>query len=140
MLTGLLHEVGKLPILARLAEHADLQNDQGMRSDIVAGLHVEVTVATLNNWGLPASIVDAAQQQDDWSYDHDGPCDLTDVLLVAHIHARQERREVDGVIDSGGRREMPRLDETPAFAKITGKPLRPQESLALNKRGQVVHR
>ena len=140
LLSGLLHEVGKLPLLQRLPRHDDLMRDEVMRGDIVGGLNPTLTAAILTAWGLPDALVAAARAQQDWSYDHEGDCDLTDVLLVAHIHAHIPRRgKVGGTgaksggayIGEDGAQVLPRLDETPAFAKITGKPLQPQESLEL---------
>ena len=79
-----------------------------------------VSTNTLRQWGLPDPIVDAVTQQGNWTYDHDGPCDITDILLVSHVLS---------LAKAGAREQLPRLDETPAFEKITKQRLSPKLSL-----------
>ena len=67
-------------------------------------------------------VVAAAEQQNNWTYDHSGECDVTDVLLVAHVLSLAKARR---------REELPRLDETPAFMQITQQRLTPKQSMAV---------
>ena len=122
LLTGLLHEIGKIPILQQASRHPDLLERPGLLDDILAGLGPVVSAATLRQWQLGADFVQAAELQHSWSYDHDGTADYVDLLLVAHVHALT-RQEQDYA--------LPRLDETPAFSRITGKRLSGAESLAV---------
>ena len=120
LLTGLLHEIGKIPVLQRAQSYPDLLEQPGLLADITNGLGPLVSTNTLRQWGLPDPIVDAVTQQGNWTYDHDGPCDITDILLVSHVLS---------LAKAGAREQLPRLDETPAFEKITKQRLSPKLSL-----------
>lgn len=122
LLTGLLHEIGKIPILERAAAYPDLLAHPGLLEDILTGLGPELSAATLAQWQLAEGIVTATTHQHQWSYEHEGATDYLDLLLVAHIYALRS---------AGQARALPRLDETPAFAKITGSALSARQSLQI---------
>lgn len=119
LLGGLLHEIGKIPILEMAIRREDLWTNPGLLEDILEGLAPMISAATLRQWRLPESLIQAAKQQHNYAYDHSGQCDVTDVLLVAHILS---------LAQAGTRSELPRLDETPAFSRITQQRLTPSES------------
>lgn len=120
LLTGLLHEIGKIPILEQAVQHPDLLAQPGMLEDILAGVSPMISAATLRTWQLPEDLVVATERQHEWSYDHGGDTNHVDLLLVAHIYASR---------DGDPQQVLPRLDETPAFARITGTRLSARESL-----------
>lgn len=120
LVTGLLHEIGKIPILQRAQSYPDLLDQSGLLTDIVNGLSPTVSANTLRQWQLPEPVIDAVEQQGNWTYDHAGPCNVTDVLLVAHVLALAKAGELE---------QLPRLDETPAFEKITRERLSAKVSL-----------
>ena len=120
LLAGLTHEIGKIPILQLAQNYPDLMAQEGLLTDVLNGLGPTVSAATLRQWQLPQEIIEAVEQQDNWSYDHEGACDFSDLLLVAHVLA---------LAKSGDHDQLPRLDETPAFVKITRERLSPKLSL-----------
>ncbi|MEM1231950.1 MAG: HDOD domain-containing protein [Pseudomonadota bacterium] len=122
LLAGLLHEIGKLPLLERAARHPDLLAHPGLLDDIMAGIGPVVSVATLRQWRLPEPLIDAAEHQHNWGHEHAGDTSYTDLLIVAHLHASTHDREAHG---------MPRLTETPAFSRVTGARLSASESLGV---------
>lgn len=122
LLAGLLHEIGKLPLLERASRYPDLIEHPGMLDDIMAGIGPVVSVATLRQWRLPEPLIDAAEHQHDWGHEHSGETSYTDLLIVAHLHAGTRDRAAHG---------LPRLTETPAFSRVTGARLSATESLAV---------
>lgn len=64
MLAGLLHEVGKLYILARADGFPDLFRDPLTLSDLLRDWQSALGHAILDAWGLPASVVTAVGEQD----------------------------------------------------------------------------
>jgi HD-like signal output (HDOD) protein len=64
MLAGLLHEVGKLYILARADAYPDLFGDPTVLHDLLADWHSALGHAILDEWGLPESVVTAVGEQD----------------------------------------------------------------------------
>lgn len=64
MLAGLLHEVGKLYILARADAFPDLFGDPGTLAELLGDWHSALGHAILGAWGLPESVVSAVGEQD----------------------------------------------------------------------------
>ncbi len=128
LLAGLLHEIGKIPILQSASSFSDLSAKPGLLEDVLAGMGPSVSAATLKQWALSPELIAAAQRQHQWSYDHEGPADYCDLLIVAHVHALTRERE---------RYQLPRLAETPALSRITGDQLSARESLEIVKDAQA---
>jgi len=87
LLAGLLHGVGRLYILTRLAEHRSLFTDQPTYRRIVRDWHAPIAKAILENWDIGEPIVEAIGQYEDLRRHHIGPTDLGDVLTVANLLA-----------------------------------------------------
>ncbi|MGI9325231.1 MAG: HDOD domain-containing protein [Pseudomonadales bacterium] len=128
LLAGLLHEIGKIPILERAADYPDLLQHPGLLEDTLTGLCPQVSAATLSQWELAPGVIAASERQHEWSYDHEGDTDYADLLIVAHVHALTRKRE---------QYQLPRLAETPALARITGAQLSAKESLQIVKDAQA---
>jgi HD-like signal output (HDOD) protein len=102
-LTGLLHGIGSLYIMARAAgQPADLKNQQSWL-DILDGWQASIGKAVLESWGFAEEMCDAVADQRDYErkWKHDGA--LTDVLVVSLVLAdslnKPEPRtlELDGI-------------------------------------------
>jgi HD-like signal output (HDOD) protein len=102
-LTGLLHGIGSLYIMARAAGRStDLKNQRSW-IDLLDGWQASIGKAILENWRFPAEMCDAVADQLDhdrkWKHD----AGLTDVLIVSLVLAdalnAPEPREVvmDGI-------------------------------------------
>lgn len=83
LLTGLLHGVGKLYILARGAKHPSLFADHAAYHAIERDWHASIARAVLENWGLSEDVISAVHDHEEQAREHDGVPDLTDVLTVA---------------------------------------------------------
>ncbi len=83
MLAGLLHNVGKIYILARANRHNTLLSDPAERDEVVRGWHANVGKAIVENWGFPHEIAEAIGEHENIERVPTGPADLTDVLTVA---------------------------------------------------------
>src|SRR5271165_7027802 len=82
MLTGMMHGIGKLYILTRAADHAELFAGETALNDIIAQWHPGIGKAILENWGFSESMARAVGQEDFTRVDGDAP-NLTDVVGVA---------------------------------------------------------
>lgn len=82
MLAGLLHNVGKIYILARANRHDSLFKDPAALPQVMRDWHSNVGKAIVENWGFPEHISEAIG-------DHEnidrmvGQADVTDILSVA---------------------------------------------------------
>jgi HD-like signal output (HDOD) protein len=83
LLAGLLHGVGKLYLLARVARYPGLLGDLGTYQRLVAEWHRRVARAILTNWEMADAIVSAVCDYENCERDHEGLADYTDVLGVA---------------------------------------------------------
>lgn len=84
MLAGLLHNVGKIYILARAHKHAKLFADRPSLNTIVRQWHANVGKAIVENWGFQVRISEAIGDHEDLERQAGDP-DLTDVLTVATL-------------------------------------------------------
>jgi putative nucleotidyltransferase with HDIG domain len=87
MLAGLLHNVGKIYVLARAHKHPSLFNDRPALNNIMRQWHANVGKAIVENWGFPVRIAEAIGDHEDVERETDGDADLTDVLTVATMIA-----------------------------------------------------
>jgi HD-like signal output (HDOD) protein len=88
LLTGLLHVLGRLYIVMRSKDVAEL-SDAEMRQ-IIDGWHASIGKAILETWGLPDELQHAVERQDELTVEQDGIVSLTDVLVAAKLHAKGE--------------------------------------------------
>ncbi|MBV6416120.1 MAG: hypothetical protein CMLOHMNK_00651 [Steroidobacteraceae bacterium] len=87
LLAGLLHGIGRLYILTRARHFPVLFADSVAYGRIVEEWHTNVAKAILENWEMADEIVGAVHEHDQVHREHEGPADLTDVLLVGDLLA-----------------------------------------------------
>ncbi len=84
-LGGMLHGIGKLYILIRAVEYPALFSDAETYRSTEQLWHANIAKALLENWEVADDVVAAVHLHEDLEYMHDGPADLTDVLLIANL-------------------------------------------------------
>lgn len=82
LLTGLLHDVGRLYILCHASRYPALMSDPGTYRQIADQWSPEIGKAILENWDMPDAMAAAVQGQDNLDRDPRKAPDLTDVLIV----------------------------------------------------------
>lgn len=82
MLAGLLHNVGKIYILARANRHNSLFKDPTALAQVMRDWHANVGKAIVDNWGFPEHISEAIGEHESIDRAVTHP-DVTDVLTVA---------------------------------------------------------
>lgn len=87
LLAGLLHGIGRLYLLTRARQFPALFSDAAAYGQIVSDWHTNVAKAILENWDMADEIVSAVHEHEQVYREHDGPPDLTDVLLVGDLLA-----------------------------------------------------
>jgi HD-like signal output (HDOD) protein len=92
LLAGLLHNIGKVYIIARTPKEAvHIHVDDAVLRD----WHPGIGQALIENWKLPEGIATAVGGQLDIERSHGGPADLQDLLIVAVNLAAQMASKVD---------------------------------------------
>jgi len=93
LLTGLMHNIGRIYILTRASQFPALIADPLTFNSISRDWHTNVARAVLENWRMPPEIVDAVAGYEDLDREMRGPVTLTDVLALA---TRLERNRSGG--------------------------------------------
>ncbi len=126
LLLGLLHEIGAVPILELADQFPELENSPGILDAVLANEVPKLSAQTLTKWGLN-DFADAALHQENWFFEHDEKTNYTDLLIVAHLH---------GLIKAKRFRDLPRLNETPAFQNLSTAGLSAKVSLTILEEAQ----
>jgi HD-like signal output (HDOD) protein len=109
MLSGLMHNVGKIYILARAHKHNELFQDRPAMNGIMRDWHANVGKAIVENWGFSAELANAIGEHEDLDRIADGKGDLTDVLTVATMLGSFLGKETDLELNMQGVRAFSRL-------------------------------
>lgn len=81
MLTGLLHNIGKLYIIARAPRNPGAA--PALNPAVIDDWYPNIGKAVAQNWKLPEEIANAIAGQLESTRTHEGPADLADLLIVA---------------------------------------------------------
>jgi HD-like signal output (HDOD) protein len=127
LLAGLLHQIGALPLIQHLQSRGFDESDQERTLAALTRYAPMVGAALLEHWQFDEELRTAVRHADDWSHASGGPLDLTDIVLLARLHAR---------IASGQAATTPRLIDLPLFAKLPQHALSPSRSLAIIEQAQ----
>ncbi len=95
LLVGLLHAIGKLYILGQAETHPELFQDDSDLRDILRDWHAAIGSAILESWKFSEEVSSSVASYQDVDREHDGPTDLTDILILAHVLAAFFREETD---------------------------------------------
>jgi len=108
MLAGLLHNVGKIYILARAHRHNSLFKDPVALAQVLRDWHSNVGRAIVENWGFPEHIAEAVGEHENIDRVNDER-DVTDVLTVAVMMAGFFGHEADLELNMQGVKSFWRL-------------------------------
>ena len=108
MLAGLLHNVGKIYILARANRHGNLFKDPTELSQVLRDWHANIGKAIVENWGFPEHISEAIGEHENIDR-HAGHPDVTDVLTVAVMMSAFFGHEADLELNMQGVKAFWRL-------------------------------
>jgi putative nucleotidyltransferase with HDIG domain len=91
LLAGLVHDIGKLPLLLRLRATATGPIDESVAETLLQRLHGRVGAMVLQAWRFAPDMVAVADEHENLQRDRRGAVDYADVVLLAHVllHLRQ---------------------------------------------------
>jgi HD-like signal output (HDOD) protein len=108
MLAGLLHNVGKIYILARANRHGNLFKDPTALAHVVRDWHANIGKAIVENWGFPPHLSEAIGEHESIDRRVD-QADVTDVLTVAVMMSGFVGHEADLELNMQGVKAFWRL-------------------------------
>jgi putative nucleotidyltransferase with HDIG domain len=86
MLAGLVHDIGKLPIIAKAEDYPELANDEAALDELMAKLHTVLGKVIAQTWRFSPEIVTAVAEHENLQRDSE-KLDITDVVIVANLHS-----------------------------------------------------
>ncbi len=121
MLCGLLHDIGKLPILLYCQTNPSLAPSKEEVDNLLDKLHPYIGGLLLEHWELPAEIVAVAKEHEILNRHTEGAMDYVDIVTVANLYS---------YLGQKGHKKKINWKEVVAFEKLG---LTPSESIeALN--------
>jgi HD-like signal output (HDOD) protein len=87
-LTGLLHGMGRLYIMAHAVGESEALGKELQCAELIAGWHPAIGKAVLENWAVGDALAEAVGQQADYDRGSMRQADLTDVLIVSILLAQ----------------------------------------------------
>ena len=108
MLAGLIHNVGKIYILARANRHESMFRDPAALAQVMRDWHCNVGKAIVENWGFPEHIAEAIGEHENIDRQVGSP-DVTDVLTVAVMMSGFVGHEADLELNMQGVKAFWRL-------------------------------
>lgn len=85
MLAGLIHQIGKLPILTLAEKFPELTQDETVLDQMLDNLHTVIGRMIMENWDLPESLSRATWEYRDLDRDPGPEADYVDVVQVAWV-------------------------------------------------------
>lgn len=122
MLCGIVHDIGTIPVVSAAAQFPELLQHDELLERAINSLKAEIGVMTLREWDFEDAFVQVAENAENWLYEHDSAVNYVDIILVAQLHA---------FIGSRKMRKLPTLDLVPAFHRVAGGNLNPQQSFSI---------
>ncbi|MCI0733543.1 MAG: HDOD domain-containing protein [Methylococcaceae bacterium] len=109
MLAGLIHQIGKLPILILASKTEGLLEDPNRFRWMLENLHPLIGKMIMDAWDFPKSLRPVASEYRNFKRDVSPTADYVDVVQVAYIQ---------NLIDSKAERDGLDFSKVPAFAKL----------------------
>jgi HD-like signal output (HDOD) protein len=113
-LTGLLHGIGSLYIMARAASLATAPGSETAWMELISGWHASIGKAVLQSWGFADPLCDAVGQQGELARKWEHEATLTDVLIASMLLADALQAAGPRVVASDGNNAYLRIGVTPA--------------------------
>ena len=118
MLAGLIHDIGKLPLIAKAENSPGLANNVALMDEIDEKLHCKLGKVIVQTWGFAPELVSAVAEHEDLMRDSE-KLDITDIVTVANLLSYAGREH---------RHNRVNWSEIPAFKKLG---LTPEDSIAI---------
>ena len=109
MLSGLVHDIGALPILTRAEEYPELLEDEVMLDRIIASTHTTIGAEILRKWNFPEELISVAEEHENLAHDSRNGVDYVDVVIVANLQS---------LVDTNHPHTQQDWSNVPAFEKL----------------------
>lgn len=87
MLAGLIHQIGKLPILTLVEKIPEFKDSPSRLEKLLEKAHPHVGKLIMETWNFPKELKLVASEYVDFQREHDGPADYVDLVQVAFLQS-----------------------------------------------------
>lgn len=101
ILAGLVHDIGKLPLILHAEKIQTLINDPGAMRTLFMSLHTDVGSHVLTNWNFPEELISVARDHEDLSYQSSDKANYTDIIIVANLYSYHNKQHTVNEEDWG---------------------------------------
>jgi HD-like signal output (HDOD) protein len=84
MMAGMLHSLGKLPIINYASEHSDILDDPRVLEYLINTLHKPLGIKILRQWEFQEELISIIQYYDEIDRNRPGEIDFVDVVTVSY--------------------------------------------------------
>jgi HD-like signal output (HDOD) protein len=86
LLAGLVHDIGGLAVIAYARDYPEVAENPAALESSIAALRTQLSGMILSKWQLPAELITAAKEAENWYREHPGRADYADLVIVAQVH------------------------------------------------------
>jgi HD-like signal output (HDOD) protein len=122
MLAGLVHDIGAIAAIDGISRYSKLAENESSLQHAIDELRVELGIKTLRQWGLLDELGLVIRHAEDWLRVGSAIPDNADIVVLAQMHT---------LIGTPRLARLPRINEIPAFDKLTNAEMTPRQSLKL---------
>ena len=122
MLCGIIHDIGTIPVVSAARKYPELIRQPALLDGAVQNLRAKVGAMTLKQWHFDDACIHVTLNAENWLYNNEGTVNYTDLVIVAQLHT---------YIGTAKMNDLPCLDMIPAFHKVAGGNLTPEESFGI---------
>ncbi len=94
MLAGLIHQIGKLPILMSASQIDGMLDDSASFGKLLENLHPKIGKMIVDAWNFPDSLRPVASEYLDFTRNSSAQADYVDVVQVAYLEAVSEHKQI----------------------------------------------
>lgn len=87
MLAGLVHQIGKLPILTLVEKIPEFRDSPSRLEKLLEKAHPHVGKIIMDTWNFPDELKLVASEYVNFQREHDGPADYVDLVQVAFLQS-----------------------------------------------------
>ena len=109
MLAGLIHQIGKLPILMLASRTEGMMDEKESFDELLENLHPKIGKMIVDAWNFPDSLRPVPYEYLNFKRDTSDQADYVDVVQVAYLEA---------VSESNNTMDAKEWDTIPAFSKL----------------------
>lgn len=120
LLAGLIHDIGVVAILNKAVDHPLIMDSEEHLDKVIKKMHSQVGSSILSRWDFSEDFIEVTEETENWMRDYNDKPDLVDIVNMAHLHS---------YIGTPRQREVPIIDQTPAFHKLALGQLTPKLSI-----------